>query len=211
LPFDRAGVAAEEQRPRSARARIAEHPQALAVTGGDRALERVGDAPGPPACLDEPDGARDRVRRVVGQAEGERQVEQDLGVGLALDLGKQRFVDREHQVPLDRREAVDESVVHEQPPVMAERVAVGLLDRGPDRRADVREEQVRADVTRELAQVLVIPGRLDAAEDPRSRRGVIPADTEPVAVGRLGPQLGVQALVNQRMNRGVEHIREQDR
>ena len=51
---------------------------------------------------------------------------------------------------------------------MAERVAVGLLDRGPDRRADVREEQVRADVTRELAQVLIIPGRLDAAEDSRA-------------------------------------------
>jgi hypothetical protein len=31
---------------------------------------------------------------------GERQVEQDLGAGLALDLGKQRFVDREHQVRL---------------------------------------------------------------------------------------------------------------
>jgi hypothetical protein len=50
-------------------------------------LERVGDAPLPPACLDEPDGARDSVRRIIGQAEGERQVEQDLGVSLALDLG----------------------------------------------------------------------------------------------------------------------------
>ena len=38
------------------------------------------------------------------------------------------------------------------------------------------------------------------------RRGVVPADPEPVAVGRLGPQLGVQALVNQRMDRGVEHL-----
>ena len=45
-------------------------------------------------------------------------------------------------------------------------VAVGLLDRRPDRGADMREEQRRAHVTRDLAQVLVIPGRLDAPEHP---------------------------------------------
>jgi hypothetical protein len=49
---------------------------------------------------------------------------------------------------------------------MPERVAVGLLDGRPDHRADVREEQVRADVAGELAQVLIVPGRLDAAKDP---------------------------------------------
>jgi len=42
-------------------------------------------------------------------------------------------------------------------------------------------------MTGELAQVLIVPGRLDAAETPRLRGGVIPADPEPVAVGRLGP------------------------
>jgi hypothetical protein len=91
--------------------------------------------------------------------------------------------------------------VHEQPAAVAERVAVGLLDGRPDRRADVRQEQVRTDVTGELAQVLVIPGRLDAAEDPGNRRGVIPADAEPVAVGRLGSQPGMQPPVDQRMDR----------
>jgi hypothetical protein len=65
----------------------------------------------------------------------------------------------------------------------------------------VREEQMRTDVAGELAQVLVIPGRLDAAEHPGDRAGVVPADAEPVAVGRLGPEPGVQALVDQRMDR----------
>src|SRR5208283_806413 len=39
---------------------------------------------------------------------------------------------------------------------------------------------------------LVIPRRLDAAEDAGDRRGVIPADAESVAAGRLGPEPGVQ-------------------
>ena len=43
-------------------------------------------------------------------------------------------------------------------------------------------------MTRELAQVLVIPRRLDAAEDTGDRRGVIPTDAESFAVGRLGPE-----------------------
>jgi hypothetical protein len=70
----------------------------------------------------------DGLRRILGQAEGKRQVEQDLGVGGALYLGKQRFVDRQDQVALDCGEAVDEPVVHEQPAAVPERVAVGLLD-----------------------------------------------------------------------------------
>jgi hypothetical protein len=48
-------------------------------------------------------------------------------------------------------------------------MAVRLLHGGADRRADMREEQVRTDMTSELAQVLVIPGRLDAPEDTRDR------------------------------------------
>jgi hypothetical protein len=95
--------------------------------------------------------------RIVFQPEGERQVEQGLGVGSPLDLGKQRFADRQHQVAFDRREAPDEPVVHPQPAAVPERMAVRLLHRRPDRRADVREEQVRAHMAGELAQVLVIP------------------------------------------------------
>jgi hypothetical protein len=54
------------------------------------------DAAPIPAHLDEADRARDRVRRIILQAEGQRQIAQHLGVGLALDLGIQRFVSREH-------------------------------------------------------------------------------------------------------------------
>ncbi len=73
-------------------------------------------------------------------------------------------------------------------------------------------------MTRELAQVLVIPRRLDAAEDAGDRRGVIPADAESVAVGRLGPSLECRlwsisewTWVDQRVDLGVEHLGEQDR
>ena len=84
-----ADVTVEVQRPRLALTGVTECPQALAIGRGDGALERVRDALRVPARLDEPDGPRDGRRRVVGQAEGERQVEQDLGVGAALDLGEQ--------------------------------------------------------------------------------------------------------------------------
>jgi len=84
-----------------------------------------------------------------------------------------------------------------------ERVAVGLLNRRADRGAYVSKEQVRRYVAGELAQVRVVPGRLDASEHTRCRLRVVPADTEPVAVRRLGAQLGVQALVNQRVGRRV--------
>jgi hypothetical protein len=80
---------------------------------------------------------------------------------------------------------------------MAERVAVGLLDRRADRRADVGEEQTRTNVAGKLAQVQVIPRRFNAAEQPGGRGGVVPADAETVAVGCLGSQPGVQALVDQ--------------
>ena len=91
--------------------------------------------------FDEPDRLLDGGRGVVLEAEGEREVEQHLGVGLALDLRIQRRVDGEDEVAFDRGELVDVAVVHEQPVVVAERVAVGLLHGAADRRADVREEQ----------------------------------------------------------------------
>ena len=89
-------------------------------------------------------------------------------------------------------------------------MAVGLLNGRPDRRADMREEQMRTDVPGELAQVLVIPGRLDAAEDPGDRCGVIPADAEPVPVGRLAPSR--EPSSGRSANRpGAGHVCEQDR
>ena len=91
--------------------------------------------------FDEPDRPLDGGRRVVLEAEREREEEQHLGVGLALDLRIERRVDREDEVAFDRGELVDVAVVHEQPAVVAEGVAVGLLHGAADRRPDVREEQ----------------------------------------------------------------------
>ena len=65
----------------------------------------------------------------------------DLRVGCALDRRKERVVDGEHELPLHTRELTDQSVVHPQPAPVAERVRVGLLDRRPRRRPDMREEE----------------------------------------------------------------------
>ena len=146
--------------------------------------------------FDEPDCALDRGRRVVLEAEREREVEQHLGVGLALDRRVERRVDGENEVPFDRGELVDVSVVHEQPMVVAKGMAVGLLDGAADRRADVREEQRGADVPREIAQVAVVPGRFDAVKHARSWLFSVPAEAEPVPVGRLRAEPRMQALVD---------------
>jgi hypothetical protein len=63
--------------------------------------------------------------------------------------------------------------------VVAEGVAVGLLHGAADRRADVGEKQWGADVAGELAEVLVVPRRFDAAVDTGGVGGAVPADAEP--------------------------------
>ena len=83
---------------------------------------------------------------------------------------------------------VDEAVVHEEPVPVAERVAVRLLHRRAGRGPDVREDERRGDVPRQLAQVAVVPGRLDAAEDARRLLLAVPADAEAVAVRLLGAE-----------------------
>ena len=47
---------------------------------------------------------------------------------------------------------------------------------------------------------------LDAAEDPGGVAHPVPADPEAVPVRRLGPELGVKALVDQRVLRPVEQV-----
>ena len=65
-------------------------------------------------------------------------------------------------------------------------MAVGLLDGRTCGGADVREEDGRLDVACNLAQVAIVPGRLDAVEDSRSFGiGAVPADSETVPVGGL--------------------------
>src|SRR3954468_12617442 len=93
---------------------------------------------------------------------------------------------------------------------MAEGVTVGLLHGAADRRPDMREEQGRADVAGELAEVLVVPGRFGAVEDARRVGRAVPTDAEPVAVGRLGPELRAQALGDERVRALVERLLDQD-
>jgi hypothetical protein len=62
----------------------------------------------------------------------------------------------------------------------------------------VGEQHARPDVLGELAEVLVAPRRIDAPEQAGDRRVlVVPPDTEPVAVHRLGAQEALPALHDQ--------------
>jgi hypothetical protein len=73
------------------------------------------------------------------------------------------------------------------------------------------EEVRRADVVRELVQVFVVPGWLSAVEDARSWELAIPADAEAVTVRRLGTELRVKALFNQRVGWPVQRFSEEER
>ena len=160
--------------------------------------------------FDEADRACDRLGRVVLEAERQREVEHQLGVGRPLDLREELRVDRDREVSLHLREPVEEAVVHPQPAAVPERVAVRLLNRRARGGPDVREHERRGDVPGELAQVAVVPGRFDAVEDRRALLLAVPADAEAVAVGLLGPEPRVQALDDERVLPAVEELLEQD-
>src|SRR3954462_10673681 len=59
---------------------------------------------------------------------------------------------------------------------------------------------------REVAQVAVVPGRLDPAVDARRALFVVPADPDAVTVRGLGAELRMEALVDQRVLRLVEQV-----
>ena len=165
-------------------------PSAVASPGTGRDAEPASD------CFDQPDGARDGLRRIVGKSERQREEEEHLRVGLALDPRVQRWIDGECELALHGGELVDEAVVHEQPAVVTERMAVRLLHRAADRSPDVGEEVTRANVVGDLLEVVVVPRRLDAVE--HAWFGVVsavPPDPEAVAVRRLGTHPRVKALI----------------
>ena len=63
----------------------------------------------------------------------------------------------------------------------------------------------------ELAVLAQLEAEVQPPVQVRARAAaVIPADTESVTVGRLRPEPGMQALVDQRVDRGIQHLREQD-
>jgi hypothetical protein len=77
--------------------------------------------------LDESHHPSDSSHGVGLKPERERQEEHRLRVGRALDRGKERVVDGQHEVPLHARKLANEPVVHPQPAPVAERVRVRLL------------------------------------------------------------------------------------
>ena len=85
----RRDVGAVEQRPRPTLAGVAEGPRGLTVRRRHRHLDRELDTVALARLLDDPDGPRHRAQRVVLEAVGEGEVEEQLGVGRALDLGEQ--------------------------------------------------------------------------------------------------------------------------
>jgi hypothetical protein len=108
------------------------------------------------------------------------------------------LVDDESEFALDAAEIVHEAVVDPEPAAVAERMAVGLLDCRPRRGADVREEEWQIDVASDLAQIAVVPGRLDASED-SGCFGVcaVLSDAEAVPVSGLDAEACVEALIDQ--------------
>jgi hypothetical protein len=84
------------------------------------------------------------------------------------------------------------------------RVAVGLLDRRPGRRADVREEQRRADLGSDLVQVAIAPRRRDAAIEAGRLPLAVPAEAEAIGVGLPAGQPVAAALLDERVLRVVE-------
>ena len=117
------------ERARLPDAGVAERPDGGPVRGRRRHLDRVLDAVPRGHVLDEPDRPLDGRRRVLGEPERQGEVEEQLGVRRALDVGEERRVHRQHQVALDLVEARDGPVVHPQPVVVPERVTVAALHR----------------------------------------------------------------------------------
>ncbi len=72
---------------------------------------------------------------------------------------------------------------------MPEGMAIGLLYGGSRGCADVCKHQPRSNVPRELAEISIIPGRLNAPVKSGKFGFAIPTDAEPIAVRRLGTQL----------------------
>ena len=100
----------------------------------------------PGGRLDEPDRPLDRAD---GSSSSPNVSASRKITSVSVDptnVREQARLDGEHQVAAHLVEAGQDAVVDEQPAAVAERVAVGLLDRGARRRAHMREEQRRLDV-----------------------------------------------------------------
>src|SRR3954451_5136035 len=90
-------------------------------------------------------------------------------------------------------------------------MAVTALHRCTGRCPNMSEERSGAYLGCDLAQVPVVPRRLNALEDGRLDALAVPANPEAVAIGRFNPELGVQALVDDRMVRAEQQLVGDDR
>jgi len=156
--------------------------------------------------LDEADGLRDSTRRVVFQPKGQGKKEKYLGVARSFDAQVELRIDREHEFPFHVLEASDLAIVHPQPLAVSKRMTVRLLDGGTRRRTDVREHQPGPDVFGDLAQISIIPDRVNTLEKGGNAAVVVPADSESIAVRGVRPKTRVKTLIKQRMLRLVQQV-----
>lgn len=203
---------AVKERARIVFARVAHRDDLLAVRRADRHVERRVDAVMRARVLDRARHPFERGERIVLEPEREREMEHDFGIRRSFDRREQPGIDAHHQVAPQRVIAADQAVVSEQPAAAAKRMAVGFLHGRVGRRAHVRDKERRANRTRGLAQVAVVPGGTHAAIDERNLVGLsVPADAEAVAVGRRRAHPRMQALIDQRMLRAKQHGFERNR
>jgi hypothetical protein len=131
---------------------IAHGVEGLPVAEAERHPQRFGDAVRLGDGLDATGHALQRSERVLLQTEGQRQIEEHLRVGRTQDVGEELGRDLHQQLPADLLHLEDLAVVHEQPLLVAEGMAVRLLHGGQRGRAHVRQEERRLDLRREVAQ-----------------------------------------------------------
>src|SRR5690606_18785183 len=97
----------------------------------------------------------------------------------------------------DQTPVADLAVMHEQPAVIGERMAVRPRDLRAGRCAHMAEKEMRADMAREMPQILVGPGWADFAIDARLALLAVPAEAESVAVQAVLRFLRAPALFDQ--------------
>ena len=96
-----------EERPGASFARVPERPDAPPVGRGHGHLDRVLDTVTSADALDQPDSVLDRRRWIVLEPKRQREEEEDLRVGRALDERVEARVDLEDEVALDLVEVAD--------------------------------------------------------------------------------------------------------
>src|SRR5918999_288909 len=104
----RAQVGAEVKRAGLTFAGVPERPHALPIGRPYGHLDRVLRATTMPNVLDEANHPLDRFRRIIFQAERERQIEQHLGIGRSLHVRIQRLVHGERELALNAMEVAYE-------------------------------------------------------------------------------------------------------